>query len=108
MNSLLLTGGRVIDPGNRLDMVADVLIVDGKVSEVAAGIASRRPTDLERFDANGLIVCPGLIDIHVHLREPGQRAKETIATGTAAARWITSAGLYATTSPKSTIPGQSR
>ena len=85
MNSLLITGGRVIDPANRLDTIADVLIVDGKVSEVGTDIASRTSADLERFDANGSIVCPGLIDIHVHLREPGQRAKETIATGTAAA-----------------------
>jgi dihydroorotase len=85
MNSLLITGGRVIDPANRLDTVADVLIEGGKVAEVGVDIASQTPTGVERLDASGLIVCPGLIDIHVHLREPGQRAKETIATGTGAA-----------------------
>ncbi|MEO8425990.1 MAG: dihydroorotase [Verrucomicrobiota bacterium] len=85
MNSLLITGGRVIDPAHRLDTIADVLIVRGKIAEVGADIASRTSADLEHFDANGLIVCPGLIDVHVHLREPGQCAKETIATGTAAA-----------------------
>ncbi len=85
MNSLLLTGGRVIDPANRLDSTADVLILNGKIADVGQGVASRAPRDIERLDAKGLVVCPGLIDLHVHLREPGQTAKETIATGTTAA-----------------------
>ena len=85
MNSLLLTGGRVIDPANRLDSTADVLILNGKIAAVGQGAANQAPSDIEKFDANGLVVCPGLIDLHVHLREPGQTAKETIATGTAAA-----------------------
>jgi dihydroorotase len=85
MSSLLLSGGRVIDPAQRLDFVADVLIRDGKIAAVGAGAASEAPSSIERFDAAGLVVCPGLIDLHVHLREPGQSAKETIATGTAAA-----------------------
>jgi dihydroorotase len=85
MNSLLLTGGRVIDPANHLDAVADLLIVDGKISSVGKGIADQAPREIERLDAKGKIVCPGLIDLHVHLREPGQTAKENIATGTAAA-----------------------
>src|SRR5438105_10673686 len=84
MNSLLLTGGRVIDPANRLDSVVDVLITDGKISAVGPG-AANVPAECERMEVNGLVVCPGLIDLHVHLREPGQGAKETIATGTAAA-----------------------
>ncbi len=85
MNSLLLTGGRVIDPANRLDAVADLLIVAGKISAVGKGAAPQAPKEIEHFDAEGKIVCPGLIDLHVHLREPGQTAKENIATGAAAA-----------------------
>src|SRR5499427_9549718 len=85
MNSLLLTGGRVIDPANRLDSTADVLILNGKIATVGKDAASQAPRDIERFDATGLVVCPGLIDLHVHLREPGQTAKENIASGTAAA-----------------------
>jgi dihydroorotase len=83
MNSLLLTGGRVIDPANHLDSITDVLITDGKISAVGKNISA--PAGCEIFDAKGEIVCPGLIDLHVHLREPGQTAKENIATGTAAA-----------------------
>jgi dihydroorotase len=85
MNSLLVTGGRVIDPANRFDDVADVLILDGKISAVGAGIAAQAPGHVPRLDATGAVVCPGLIDLHAHLREPGQSAKETIATGAAAA-----------------------
>jgi dihydroorotase len=85
MNSLLLTGGRVIDPANRLDTVADLLILNGKIAAVGADAARQAPSDIEKFDAKGLVVCPGLIDLHVHFREPGQTAKENIATGTAAA-----------------------
>ena len=85
MNSLLITGGRVIDPANRLDAPADVLILDGKIAAVGKDAAQLAPPDIEKFDASGLVVCPGLIDLHVHLREPGQTPKETIATGTAAA-----------------------
>ncbi len=85
MNSLLLTGGRVLDPANNLDTIADLLITEGKIAALGAKAASQAPADVERMDASGLVVCPGLIDMHVHLREPGQNAKETIATGTAAA-----------------------
>ncbi len=85
MNSLLLTGGRVIDPASRLDAPADLLIVDGKIAGVGKDVGANAPAGIERFDAAGLVVCPGLIDLHVHLREPGQTPKETIATGTAAA-----------------------
>jgi len=85
MNSLLLTGGRVIDPANRFDTVADVLILNGKIAAVGPEAASQAPKDIEPMDVTGKIVCPGLIDLHVHLREPGQTAKENIATGTAAA-----------------------
>jgi len=85
MKSLLLTGGRVIDPANHLDSTADVLVSDGQIAAVGPQAASRAPAEAEHFDVSGLVVCPGLIDLHVHLREPGQSAKETIATGTAAA-----------------------
>src|SRR5437667_8510984 len=85
MNSLLLTGGRVIDPANQFDAIADVLILEGKVAGLAADATRKAPTEIERMDVTGCVVCPGLIDLHVHLREPGQTAKETIATGTAAA-----------------------
>lgn len=85
MSSLLLTGGRVIDPANRLDAPADVVIRDGKIAAVGTDAAKRADSDTERLNVSGLVVCPGLIDLHVHLREPGQSAKETIATGTQAA-----------------------
>ena len=85
MSSLLLTGGRVIDPAQRLDATADVWIRDGTIAAVGPNAGTKAPAEAERFDARGLVVCPGLIDLHVHLREPGQTAKETIATGTAAA-----------------------
>src|SRR5436309_11154257 len=85
MNALLLTGGRVIDPANRRDAVADVLVADGNIAAVGSEAVAKAPPDAARLALPGLVVCPGLIDLHVHLREPGQTAKETIATGTAAA-----------------------
>jgi len=83
MNSLLLTGGRVVDPANKFDAIADVLILVGKISAVGKKLSA--PAGIETFDATGKIISPGLIDLHVHLREPGQTAKENLATGTAAA-----------------------
>ena len=83
MNSLLLTGGQVIDPASHFDAIADVLILDGKISAVGPKLSA--PAGVETYDATGKIVSPGLIDLHVHLREPGQTAKENIASGTAAA-----------------------
>jgi dihydroorotase len=85
MDALLLRGGRVIDPANHLDAVADVLIQDGKIAAVGPNAAVQAPPGADQMDVKALVVCPGLIDLHVHLREPGQGAKETIATGTAAA-----------------------
>jgi dihydroorotase len=85
MSSLLLTNGRVIDPANGLDARTDLLIRDGLVAAIGADAARLASPDSTRFDVSGLVVCPGLIDSHVHLREPGQSAKETIATGTKAA-----------------------
>jgi dihydroorotase len=85
VNSLLLTGGRVLDPANQFDAVADVLILNGKISAVGKNLSARAPKDIARLDAAEKIVSPGLIDLHVHFREPGQTAKENIASGTAAA-----------------------
>ncbi len=85
MKPLLLLHGRVIDPQQKLDAVADVLLAHGKVVAVGPEAAAKAPPDADRLDVRGKVVCPGLIDLHVHLREPGQSAKETIATGTAAA-----------------------
>jgi len=78
-NALLIEGGRIIDPAREIDRVADLAVIDGVIAESADGL------DMPVFDAQSLIVAPGLIDIHVHLREPGGEHKETIATGTAAA-----------------------
>jgi dihydroorotase len=85
MNSLLLTGGRVLDPANNFDAVADLLIQDGKIAALGPAAGTQAGAETERVDVAGRVVCPGLIDIHVHLRQPGQGVKETIATGTAAA-----------------------
>jgi len=85
MAALLLTGGRVVDPANRLDATTDLLISDGKIAAVGAEAAKKAPAAAKKMTVNGMVVCPGLIDLHVHLREPGQTSKETLATGTAAA-----------------------
>ena len=88
MSAILIRGGRVVDPANSLDAQRDLLIADGQVREIAAPgklETAAKKLHAEIFDAAGLVVAPGLIDIHVHLREPGQTWKETIATGTAAA-----------------------
>jgi len=74
-----------VDPGRAFDAVADLLILDGKVAAVGPGAGRDAPASIPRLDAAGLVVSPGLIDLHVHLREPGQSSKESIATGTAAA-----------------------
>jgi dihydroorotase len=79
MSAVLLRGGRVIDPANGRDGIGDVAIVDGRIAQGVAG------DGVEEIDCTGLVVAPGLIDLHVHLREPGQSAKETIATGARAA-----------------------
>jgi dihydroorotase len=80
----LLKGGRVVDPVNGRDGVFDVLIEDGRIAKVGRDLPLGVDTAVVDIPG-GLVVCPGLIDIHVHLREPGQEHKETVATGTAAA-----------------------
>src|ERR1043166_1029129 len=107
MNSLLLKSGRVIDPANHFDAVADLLITDGRIAALGPEAAAKAESDAERLDVSGLVVCPGLIDLHVHLREPGQTAKATIVTGTrAAARGgFTSIVCMPNTSPAIDTPG---
>jgi len=95
MKNLHIKNGRVVDPANRRDEKADIFVVDGRISK-------KPPAGkCETLDASGLVVAPGLIDIHVHLREPGQSHKETVATGTraAAAGGFTSVVAMPNTSP---------
>ena len=79
---ILIKNGRVIDPSQGVDRTADVAIRDGVILGVDSGLGLE---DSEVIDAAGMVVCPGFIDLHTHLREPGFEYKETIATGTAAA-----------------------
>lgn len=97
MTTTLLRNGRIIDPANNRDEVADLLIIDGRIADPATKPAQ----DAETIDCTGLVIAPGLIDLHVHLRDPGQTAKETIGTGTqaAAAGGITSVVCMPNTSP---------
>jgi dihydroorotase len=96
---LVLKGGRVIDPVNSLDAVHDVVIADGCIERV--GAAASAPKGADVLDVTGKVVCPGFIDIHVHLREPGLEYKETIASGTraAAAGGFTAVACMANTHP---------
>jgi dihydroorotase len=82
VSRLLLKGGRVVDPGRKVDAVLDVLLADGVVAEVGKKL---NPRGAQVLEMKGLVVCPGFIDLHTHLREPGREDKETIATGTRAA-----------------------
>ena len=83
MRDILLKGGRVVDPSTGLDGVGDVLISDGKIA--SAGTTLGTPDGAEVVDCTGLVVSPGFIDVHCHLREPGREDVETIATGARAA-----------------------
>ncbi|MFO7996788.1 MAG: dihydroorotase [Dehalococcoidia bacterium] len=87
---LLIHGGRIVDPGRGIDRVGDLLIAEGKIVQAGDTIVdspafSAILSKAENLDARGLVVCPGFIDLHCHLREPGFEDKETIATGTKAA-----------------------
>ena len=103
MNSVLVRNGHIIDPANNVDEVGDVLIIDGKIAKVGGALAEDANNVI---DATDLTVTPGLIDMHVHLREPGFEHKETIATGTAAAAagGFTSVVCMANTSPVTDSP----
>ena len=84
-HSLLISGGHLLDSSQEIDKVGDLLITEDKIAWVGdKGLASPQP-DLSTIDATGLVVCPGFVDLHCHLREPGFEDKETIATGTRAA-----------------------
>jgi dihydroorotase len=85
MSDLLILNGHLVDPANRIDAPHDLLVRDGRVAAVEKPGTLANVEAAETIDAAGLIVAPGLIDVHVHFREPGQTYKETIATGTAAA-----------------------
>jgi dihydroorotase len=82
VSSLAIRGGRILDPGRGVDLLGDVLIREGRIAAVGPGVAAEAARII---DASGLIVCPGLVDIHCHLRDPGFEHKETIETGTRAA-----------------------
>ena len=82
MYQILIKKGRLVDPANQKDEICDILIRDGKVQKIAPDITE---AEAEVIDAAGKVVMPGLIDLHVHLREPGFEYKETIATGSRAA-----------------------
>ena len=96
--NLLIRGGRVIDPANKINDIADILIVDGKISAVGTNLETSTENVL---DATGKIVTPGLIDMHVHFREPGQEAKEDFVSGSkaAAAGGFTTVATMPNTSP---------
>jgi len=97
MSSLLLKNGRIIDPASHRDEIGDLLVIDGLIADPA----TLPPAEISTLDCTGLLIAPGLIDCHVHLREPGQSAKETIASGTraAAAGGFTSVVAMPNTSP---------
>jgi dihydroorotase len=101
MTALLIRGGHLIDPAAGIDALKDVLLKDGRVAEIAAPGKLKSANGVEVLDAAGLILAPGLIDMHVHLREPGQSYKETIASGTAAAA---AGGFTAVAAMPNTIP----
>lgn len=82
---ILIKGGRVIDPANNIDEVTDVFIEDGVISEIGVNSDLEGINNIQIIDASGKIVAPGLVDMHVHLREPGQEYKEDIESGTRAA-----------------------
>ncbi|QUV99303.1 dihydroorotase [Chloracidobacterium sp. MS 40/45] len=102
--ALVIRNGRVCDPSQNLDAVMDVLVVEGRIAALGPNLDI--PPQAELVDATGLVVAPGFIDVHVHLREPGFTAKETIATGTraAVAGGFTAVCCMANTSPVNDSP----
>src|SRR6184192_3514528 len=95
--NLLITNGRVIDPSQRIDAKMDLLIADGVIAETGRKLKASGET----IDASNLVIVPGFIDLHTHLREPGQEHKETIATGTRAA---VAGGYTAVCAMANTVP----
>jgi dihydroorotase len=82
VSALVLKGGRVVDPSHDVDGPADVRIESGRIAALGRRVDAKAATVL---DVSGRVVCPGFIDLHTHLREPGGEEKETIATGTSSA-----------------------
>jgi dihydroorotase len=101
MTALVIRGGHLIDPAAGVDGLKDILLKDGRVAEIAGPGKLKQANGAEVLDATGLMVAPGLIDMHVHLREPGQGYKETIASGTAAAA---AGGFTAVAAMPNTVP----
>jgi dihydroorotase len=101
MTALAIRGGHLVDPAAGVDALKDIFLKDGRVAEIAGPGKLKSANGAEVLDATGLTVAPGLIDMHVHLREPGQGYKETIASGTAAAA---AGGFTAVAAMPNTIP----
>ncbi len=110
MTALVIRGGYLVDPAGGVDGLKDVLLKDGKVAEIAAPGKLKLANGAESLDATGLTLAPGLVDIHVHLREPGQGYKETIASGTRAAAegGFTSVAAMPNTAPVNDSPETTR
>ncbi|MGA2350500.1 MAG: dihydroorotase [Terracidiphilus sp.] len=110
MTALIIRGGHLIDPAAGVDGLKDILLKDGRVAEIASPGKLKAADGAEVLDAAGLTVAPGLIDMHVHLREPGQGYKETIATGTsaAAAGGFTAVAAMPNTTPVNDSPETTR
>ena len=108
--ALVIRGGHLVDPAAGVDTLKDMFLKDGRVAEVASPGKLKQANGAEVLDATGLTVAPGLVDIHVHLREPGQGYKETIATGTAAAAagGFTSVAAMPNTTPVNDSPETTR
>ena len=106
MRPLILRGGRVIDPAAGIDGIYDVLVIDGEIDALEPAGVIEPPADAETLDCAGLWVAPGLIDVHVHLRDPGFPQKETIITGlrAAAAGGFTTVAAMANTAPVDDTP----
>src|SRR6185437_4374313 len=104
-----ISGGTVVDPSQKLDGAADVLVEKGKIAEVGRNLAKKfQLSGVTSLDASDCLVTPGLIDMHVHLREPGREGDETIATGTraAAAGGVTTVLAMPNTEPVTDTPSQ--
>ena len=99
--NVVLKGGRIVDPSQGMDAVSDILIEDGKISRIGKDITPSKADSEKIIDLRGMVVAPGLVDMHVHLREPGFEYKETIRTGSeaAVAGGFTSIACMANTSP---------
>ncbi len=108
---LLIHGGRIVDPGQGIDQIGDILITDGEIVQVGHTITESPSSrevlrEAQHLDATGMIICPGFVDLHCHLREPGFEDKETISTGTraAAAGGFTTVCCMANTDPPLDTP----